>query len=100
MSFVRLATIVLVQNDGDFVDLNQLYCVSTFTQVKNMRANYVKIYIFGSNCIKEGYSTLIMGGYLCNVGLRKIIPLQILFNCYEEINNQIYSYRFKLLSYM
>lgn len=83
MSFVRLATIVLVQNDGDFVDLNQLYCVSRFIQVKNIRANYVKIYIFGSNCIKEGYSALIMGGYLLNVGLRKNILPYILFDCYE-----------------
>ena len=30
MRFVRLATLVFMQNDGDFVDLTQLYCVSTF----------------------------------------------------------------------
>jgi hypothetical protein len=93
MRFVRLATIVFMQNDVDFVDLNQLYCVSTFTQVKNLRKTLRK----NTHLWVQRYKALNMRGHSRNVGLRKIIRPQIQSNCNEKTSNQFCSYRLKPL---
>jgi len=58
MRFVRLATMVFMQNDGDLVDLTQLYCVSTFTR-KTSRKNthhWVQLYEGKLFCFKYEWS--------------------------------------------